>query len=78
MALVGFIALALVIGVVFLTLAGPVVGGFLAFGIVAGCIFWGVYLLNDLHKKVFEDSPKKDKVQRAYEQYIHERANQSE
>lgn len=78
MALLGFIALALAVGVLLVMIAGPVAGGILAFGIVAGCIFWGVYLLNDIHKKIFEASPKKDKVQRAYEQYLSERGNRSE
>ncbi|MGG0644553.1 hypothetical protein ABE021_11490 [Sporosarcina gallistercoris] len=78
MALLGFIALALILGIFLVMIAGPVAGGILAFGIVAGCIFWGVYLLNDIHKKVFETSPKKDKVQRAYEQYLRERGDWSE
>ncbi|WP_225217740.1 hypothetical protein [Sporosarcina gallistercoris] len=59
MALIGFIALALLLAILLVMIAGPVAGVILAFGIVAGCIFWGVYLLNDIHKKVFEASPKK-------------------
>ncbi|MGP4062500.1 hypothetical protein [Halobacillus sp. H74] len=31
-----------------LMMAGPLLGGIIAFGIVAGCLFRGVYLLNKL------------------------------
>lgn len=29
---------------------GPLVGGLLAFGVIVGCLFRGLYLLNDIHK----------------------------
>ncbi|REB07134.1 hypothetical protein DVB69_09770 [Sporosarcina sp. BI001-red] len=75
MVLFGFIAVATILGLLLLMIAGPLGGGILAFGIVVGCIFWGLYLLNDIHKKIFATSPKKDKVQRAYEQYLSERSD---
>jgi len=31
-----------------LMMAGPLFGGIMAFGIVAGCLFRGIYLLNKL------------------------------
>lgn len=38
----------------FLLMLGPLVGGILAFGILFGCIFRGLYLLNALHQKVMK------------------------
>ncbi len=35
-----------------LLMLGSLVGGILAFGILFGCIFRVLYLLNDLHKKM--------------------------
>ncbi|MFD2445591.1 hypothetical protein ACFSO7_16650 [Bacillus sp. CGMCC 1.16607] len=49
----------LVLSIVLSTILGflllmfePLVGGFLAFGIVVGCLFRGIYLLNDIRKKL--------------------------
>ncbi|WP_432355825.1 hypothetical protein [Sporosarcina sp. A2] len=76
MKLFGFIALATMLGTLLLIFAGPLFGGVLAFGLEVGCIFWGLYLLKDIHKAVLASSPKKDKVQRAYDQYVSERSEQ--
>ena len=38
----------------FLLMLGPLVGGILAFGILFGCIFRGLYLLHTLHQKIME------------------------
>jgi hypothetical protein len=43
------IILSSILGYVLLIM-GPLVGGILAFGIVVGCIFRGLYLLHDIHK----------------------------
>lgn len=51
---------------------GPLVGGIIAFGIVVGCIYRGLYLLNDIHKRVSTRSLKKDKVQMVYDNYLNE------
>lgn len=70
------IVLSTILGFVLLTM-GPLIGGVIAFGIVVGCIFRGLYLLNDLHKSILSISPKKDKVQQAYENYLKERDRDS-
>lgn len=63
------ILLSMILAVI-LMMMGPLVGGIIAFGIIAGCIFRGLYLLNDIHKRMV---PKKDKVKEAYEDYLKER-----
>ncbi|VDG97957.1 Uncharacterised protein [Lysinibacillus sphaericus] len=78
MALFGFIVVATILGAIILVFAGPVFGGVLAFGIVVGCLFWGLYMLFDIHKTIHASSPKKDKVQKAYEQYLNERRERLE
>ncbi|RSD28708.1 hypothetical protein [Mesobacillus subterraneus] len=45
------IILSIVLGY-FLLIMGPLAGGVIAFGIIAGCLFRGVFLLNSLHKKL--------------------------
>ncbi len=52
---------------------GPVIGGFLAFSIVAGCLFRALYLLSDIHKRLLKNEPKTDKVKEAYENYLKEK-----
>ncbi|MFJ7735085.1 hypothetical protein ACIQ2D_01985 [Lysinibacillus sp. NPDC097287] len=66
------IFLSMVLAVILLMM-GPLIGGVITFGIIAGCIFRGLYLLNDIHKKVVPLSTKKDKVKEAYEDYLKER-----
>lgn len=50
--------------------------GIIAFGIVVGCLFRGLYLLNEIRNGL-EISPKKDKVQEAYENHLKERENEN-
>ncbi|WP_163971176.1 hypothetical protein [Oceanobacillus halotolerans] len=50
-----------------LFMSGPLVGGFLAFGIVLGCIVRGLYLLQQIYNNLPTQS---DKVEQAYEAYI--------
>lgn len=52
-----------------LLMMGPVVGGIVAFGIVVGCMFRGLYLLNDIHKRM---ESKEDHVEKAYREYLEE------
>lgn len=47
----------------FLFIMGPIVGGIAAFGIIAGSLFRGVYLLNDIRKRLASDSPVEKEVQ---------------
>ncbi|HYK75212.1 MAG TPA: hypothetical protein VEV44_19115 [Pseudoneobacillus sp.] len=56
-----------------LLLMGPIVGGFIAFGIVAGCLFRGLYLLNDISKRLEIVAPKTDKVKNVYLDYLNEK-----
>jgi uncharacterized membrane protein YczE len=54
-----------------LLMMGPLVGGILAFAIMAGSIFR--YLLSDIHKKVSTLVPNKDKAREVYEEYLREK-----
>ena len=51
----------------------PLFGAILAFGIITGALFRGLYLLNEIHKHLLKDEVKRDKVQAAYENYLKER-----
>jgi hypothetical protein len=66
------IFLSAILGFVLFTM-GPLVGGILAFAIVMGCIFRGLYLLNDIHKRISSEIPAKDKAKEAYERYLKEK-----
>lgn len=56
--------------------AGPVLGGIIAFAIVVGCLFRGLYLLNSINNRLDSIAPHKDKVQDAYDKYLEEREKQ--
>ena len=56
----------------------PLFGGILAFGIITGALFRGLYLLNEIHKHLVKDETKRDKVQAAYENYLKEREEKNE
>ncbi|MFT4414329.1 hypothetical protein ACLM5H_10770 [Fredinandcohnia humi] len=56
-----------------LLMMGPLDGGIIAFAIVVGCIFRGLYLLHDIHKRIVVLAPSKSKVQQVYEDYIKEK-----
>ncbi|QUG41215.1 hypothetical protein KD050_18325 [Psychrobacillus sp. INOP01] len=71
MYLVLSIVLSTILGFVLLFF-GTYIAGVIAFGIIVGCLFRGLYLLNDIHKSL-DSSPKKNKVQVAYESYLNER-----
>lgn len=67
------IILSTVLGCIILMM-GPIVGGIVAFGIIVGCIFRGLYLLSDIHKRISNLSPEEDKVQKAYKEYLQEKS----
>ncbi|MBM6617861.1 hypothetical protein [Bacillus suaedaesalsae] len=56
-----------------LWIVDPFVAGIVGFGIVVGCIFRGLYLLNDLHKRISKFVPKEDKAQEVYNKYLEEK-----
>ncbi|MGM0852573.1 MAG: hypothetical protein ACQEWI_08175 [Bacillota bacterium] len=66
------IFLASILGLV-LFISGPWVGGILTFGIVAGCLFRGLYLLNDIHRRVSKKMPKTDNLREVYKNYLREK-----
>lgn len=48
-------------------------GAIIGFGIVVGILFRGLYLINDIHKRLSRVTPKPDKVKDALEDYLNER-----
>jgi hypothetical protein len=64
------IILSTTLGYLLLMIGGPIFGGFIAFGIVVGCLFRGLYLLSDIQNRLATIYPKEDKVQKAYKEYI--------
>lgn len=57
---------------------GPLVASIIAFGIVAGSLFRGLYLLNEIHKRLLEIAPKQDKSSEAYLNYLKEKENKAQ
>lgn len=66
------IFLASILGLV-LFISGPWIGGILAFGIIAGCLFRGLYLVSDIHKRITKEMPGADKAREVYENYLKEK-----
>ncbi|MDN7242264.1 hypothetical protein QWY14_10665 [Planococcus sp. N028] len=60
-----------------LLMMGPWVGDFLAFGIITGTLFRGLYLLNDIHKRLLKDAPELSKAKQAREDYLKQREQSS-
>lgn len=56
-----------------LLMMGPLVGGIVAFGIVVGCIFRGLYLINDMHKRISKIYPKEGISQKVLREYLEEK-----
>jgi hypothetical protein len=67
-----------------LVMMGPIVGGLIAFGIVVGSLFRGLYLLNEIHKGISVALPKEEKTEgnlhqkhmanaRVYKKYLEEK-----
>lgn len=67
------IVLSAILGYILLMM-GPLVGGIVAFGIVVGCLFRGLYLLNDIHKRISNITLKEDKAQKALREYLEEKS----
>jgi hypothetical protein len=66
------IVLSTIIGY-FLFLLGPLIGGIIAFGIIVGCLLRGLYLLEDIRRRMSKTSPKPNKVEMAYNNYLEEK-----
>lgn len=58
---------------IILFMFGPITAGVIAFGIIGGCIFRGVFLLEKINKKLTILVPDKDKVTETYEKYMKEK-----
>jgi hypothetical protein len=56
------ILLSMALGYLFFVM-GPIVGGIAAFGIIVGSLFRGIYLLNDIRKRLASDAPVEKEVQ---------------
>ncbi len=74
MNLVFWIFLSLMLGYALLML-GPLAGGIIAFGLVMGTLFRGLYLLNDIHKRLKGMAPGKNRVGEVYEEYLRRRGH---
>lgn len=60
------------------TLANPVLGGGICFGIILGCLLKGLFLLREIRDNIAasqseSNALKKDKVKVAYERYLKEK-----
>ncbi|GIN40693.1 hypothetical protein [Heyndrickxia oleronia] len=53
-----------------LVMIQPVYGAIIAFGIIGGCLFRGIVLLEKLNKKLNFLVPDKNKVTEVYESYL--------
>lgn len=58
---------------IILFMFGTIAAGVIAFGIIGGCIFRGVFLLEKINKKLTILVPDKDKVTETYEKYMKEK-----
>lgn len=75
------IVLSTILGCVLMVL-GPIGGGVVAFGIIVGCLFRGLYLLNKIFQKISvfsSEEPFQDHLEsaRAYKKYLKEKSNRS-
>ena len=66
------ILIGMVLGIIIVFL-DPVYGLILGFGILAGCLFRALYLLEEIHKSVSKGYVKPTRVQMAMEEYLRER-----
>jgi hypothetical protein len=64
------IVLSAILGFCLLMISPPQIAGVIAFGIIVGIIFRGLYLLQDLHKRISSLLPTRDKDQQAYNDYL--------
>ncbi|WP_201715626.1 hypothetical protein [Rossellomorea arthrocnemi] len=77
MKLIFSIFLCMILGYILLML-GPLAGGVIAFGLVMGTLFRGLYVLNDIHKRLKDLAPGKDRVGEVYEEYLKDRDRQGD
>ncbi|WP_404349513.1 hypothetical protein LG311_03055 [Sutcliffiella horikoshii] len=66
------IIMSLILGFILFAIV-PEMAGFIALGIITGILIRGLYLLNDIHKRLTKDEPKRDPVKEAYENYLKEK-----
>ena len=66
------ILIGIVLGIIIVFLE-PVYGLILGVGIIAGCLFRALYLLEEIHKRVSKGYVKPTRVQTAMEEYLSER-----
>ncbi|MBN8193285.1 hypothetical protein JI667_14130 [Bacillus sp. NTK074B] len=74
MNIVFWIIMSMMLGYVLLML-GPLAGGIIAFGLVMGTLFRGLYLLNDIHTRLKGMAPRKDRAEEVYEEYLKRRGH---
>ena len=55
--------------------ARSTLGGIIAVGVVAGCLFRGLYFLYNMHRRISGITPKPDRAKEEYQNYIKEREN---
>ena len=72
MVLVVSSVLSIVILFILLSVMGPLIGGIVTIGIVLGVLFQGLYLINDIHKRISKITPSTDKVSEAVTNYLKE------
>ncbi|MDH5162079.1 hypothetical protein [Heyndrickxia oleronia] len=66
------ILVAFALGII-LVMIPPVYGAIIAFGIIGGCLFRGIVLLEKLNKKLNVLVPDKNKVTKEYESYLNDK-----
>lgn len=66
------IILSIIVGYLLLLL-GPLIGGIIAFGIIVGCLLRGLYLLENIRKRISKTGSKPNKVETAYNNYLKEK-----
>ncbi|MCM3240468.1 hypothetical protein M3589_22615 [Heyndrickxia oleronia] len=66
------ILVAFALGII-LVMIPPVYGAIIAFGIIGGCLFRGIVLLEKLNKKLNVLVPDKNKVAEVYESYLNDK-----
>ena len=70
------ILIGMILGLI-VAILGPLYGFILGFGIISGCLFRALYLLNDIHKRISKNFVKRTRVQAAMDEYLKEKdANQ--
>lgn len=75
------LAISIVLGIILgfvIFMEGQELGMAVAFGVIAGCLFRILYLLNEINKRLKGEKPKRDKVAAVYEDYLREKQNREQ